>query len=120
MTELAGAVAVAAVCLALLYNYLGVYLTFFGEPPTETPASIAAYWVLVVVGVVAWVTMAAAGKDHRRGWVAALVAGVLLGGCCVVFAIGGASPRQQVEVGPQPGPVVECRSGGDSLDCPGG
>lgn len=85
-----------------------------------TLAFIGRYWLLLVIGVLAWSAMAAFFVAHRRSGLWATAAGLALGACSVLLLADGASSEQPIEVAPQPGPNHECRSGGDNSDCPGG
>jgi hypothetical protein len=103
----------------LFFNYLNVYLTFFGESVTVTRTDVRWYQFFVGLLIVAVVGSFAAsiwrGGTKSKVW-HALVA--LLGlAAAVVFSV---SLDQLEQDDPPQTPSIGCHSGGDSQGCPGG
>ena len=103
----------------LFFNFLNVYLTFFGDPVTITPTDVHWYWFFVGLLIVSVVGSFAAsiwrGGTKAKFW-HALVALIGLV-AAVLFSVSLDQPEQE---DPPPAPSVGCHSGGDSQDCPGG
>ena len=103
----------------LFFNYLNVYLTFFGEPVTVTPTDVHWYRFFVGLLVVSVVGSFAAsiwrGGTKSKVWHAFVALVGLL--AALVFAVSLDEPEQE---DPPQAPSVGCHSGGDSEGCPGG
>ncbi len=103
----------------LFFNYLNVYLTFFGESVTVTPTDERWYQFFVGLLIVAVVGSFAAsiwrGGTKSKVWHAFVA---MLGlAAAVVFSVSLDQPEQEA---PPRTPSVGCHSGGDSQGCPGG
>ena len=117
--EAVGLVLGGVLVLALVWQYVDVHLTFFGEVPEPTPADGLRY---VVTATACLVSVAVAlGAAVLAGHVRVAVLGVVL----LVVAVGAAvalavpSDRYARPSVPDPGPAYEpCYSG--SGDCVGG
>jgi peptidoglycan/LPS O-acetylase OafA/YrhL len=89
IVEVVGLVVGGALVIALIQQYLDVYLTFFGQPPTATQADGDRY-VGTAVTCLALVTLALVaalvGRHRRvaRSAVALLVVAVLVAAICTV------------------------------------
>ena len=120
--EVLGSVLALSAIPAFIFNWLDVYLVFFGETPIVEPWNVTIY--RVALGILAGGTVLALGACYWRrfplgrsaywhGFV--LVLGIA---AALVFHVGVEQPS------PGPPPVQEshpvCFSGGDSDDCPGG
>jgi len=119
LLEVAGALVAPGAIVFLFFNWLDVYLVFFGETAVVTPEAVRSYQVAVGAGILGTVlalagsTWRGRGAPRRTVWWHGLVALVGLA-AAVVFHVGVDTPDPAPE--PPPGPV--CYSG--SNDCPGG
>lgn len=122
-TVLASGVALVAIG-SVVFNWLDVYLVFFGEEPQVRPANVAAYrlWGTIVVLAVVGGVLAHLLNRRRRVlgtvWHALLILGgtAILVLCYIPRAVDLPSPeRDQGGYGAPP-----CYSGGDNDECVGG
>lgn len=122
VVEVVGLLGGTVLVVVLFWQYLGVYLTFYGDPVTVTPADGTRYLVTAIACVTLLLagTGAAVVGEHR--WVTALGFAILTVGLASAFVLAVPQDRWAVDQVPQaPGPEYHpCRSGGDSDECLGG
>jgi hypothetical protein len=119
-TEVAASVMVLVSVGGLVGHWLNVYLTFFGESVTVTPADVHRYhgWVGVLVVSVAGSFVASVWRGGWKSKVWHTFAALVGLAAALVFSVSMDLPGD--EGAPSRAPSVGCHSGGDSLDCPGG
>jgi hypothetical protein len=107
----------------LFLNWLGAYLTFFGEPVVIDEAQVRRYWIVlgVLVVSVAGSFVAAARRKAGGAWpwhLLVAAAGAAAALLCAVTQTGTPHDDPAPPPAQHTGPL--CYSGGDNTGCPGG